>query len=181
MKFTPLNLAPAHVIDLAVHADDRGYFARAWCRSEFEEAGLKTAWEQTNLSYTRRKGTIRGMHYQVGPWREVKLVRCLRGCIYDVIADVRPDSPTYMQWQAVELDAASLKWIYVPEGFAHGFQSLTDEVEVLYQVSQSYHPEAERGFRHDDARFQISWPLEVSLISAKDASWPAFSPEPVLP
>jgi dTDP-4-dehydrorhamnose 3,5-epimerase len=174
MIFTATSLVGAYLIDLELREDDRGFFARAWCQEEFAAHNLVTRAAQANISYNRKRGTLRGMHYQIAPYAEVKLVRCIHGAIVDVIVDLRPESPTYMQHVAVELSAANRRALYVPEGFGHGFQTLEDDSEVLYQVSQMYTQHAERGIRHDDPALQITWPLPVSVISAKDMSWPAY-------
>jgi dTDP-4-dehydrorhamnose 3,5-epimerase len=174
MIFTPTRLAPAHLIDLEKFSDERGFFARALCAKELSAAGLNTEWAQVNLSHTRHKGTIRGFHYQIAPWREIKLVRCVRGRIYDVVIDIRLDSPSYGQWMGVELDGDEHRAFYVPEGFAHSFQSLTDDVVLTYDVSKSYTPGAERGIRYNDPAFGVVWPLEVTLVSEKDRMWPDF-------
>jgi dTDP-4-dehydrorhamnose 3,5-epimerase len=176
--FHQLKLAGAYRIDLEPREDERGFFARAWCQKEFAEHGLETRIVQSNLSYNRYKGTLRGMHYQAPPHEEVKLVRCIRGSIFDVIIDLRPDSPTYLQWVGVELTAANRQMLYVPRGFAHGFQTLEDDTEVFYHVSEFYHPQAERGVRWNDPRFGIAWPaVEKRIISTKDQSWPDYAPE----
>lgn len=175
MIFTKTGLREAYLIDLEKREDQRGFFARAWCQREFEEHGLVPRVVQTNISYNKYKGTLRGMHYQRAPHAETKLVRCTRGAIYDVIIDLRPDSLTYKQWLGVELTAANYRILYVPEGFAHGFQTLMDEVEVTYQVSQFYTPEAEGGLRYNDPAFGIDWPLEIQVISDKDKNWPDYS------
>lgn len=174
MIFTETNLKDAHIIEIEKLEDDRGFFARSWCRKEFENSGLVYDMVQANVSWNKRKGTLRGMHYQRPPYEETKVVRCTRGSIYDVIIDLRPDSPTYKQWLGVELTADNYKMLYVPGGFAHGFQTLQDDTEVIYQVSQFYTPGAEGGIRWDDPAFQIDWPLEVQVISDKDRSWPDF-------
>jgi dTDP-4-dehydrorhamnose 3,5-epimerase len=173
--FTETKLPGAYLIDIEKRADQRGFFARGWCQKEFEAHDLIPRVVQTNISLSKRKGTLRGMHYQVAPYAEAKLVRCTRGALYDVIIDLRPDSPTYMQWLGVELSAENYKMLYVPEGFAHGFQTLVDNTEVTYQVSQFYTPEAEGGVRYNDPAFGIEWPLEVQVISDKDQSWPDYS------
>ena len=175
MIFTETKLKGAYIIDIEKRTDDRGFFARAWCQNEFEAQGLVARVVQTNLSYNIRKGTLRGMHYQVAPYAETKLVRCTKGGIYDVIIDLRPDSSTYKQWVGVELTGDNYRMLFVPEGFAHGFQTLADDVEVTYQVSQFYTPGAEGGIRYDDPTFGIEWPLPVQVISDKDQSWPAYT------
>jgi dTDP-4-dehydrorhamnose 3,5-epimerase len=174
MIFTETKLPGAYLIDIKKLKDERGFFARGWCQKEFEDHGLVPHVLQANISYNIRKGTLRGMHYQVAPYAETKLIRCVRGALYDVIIDLRPDSPTYMQWLGVELSAESYKMLYVPEGFAHGFQTLVDNTEATYQVSQFYTPGAEGGLRYNDPAFGIEWPLEVQVISDKDKSWPDF-------
>jgi dTDP-4-dehydrorhamnose 3,5-epimerase len=176
--FYKLKLEGAYRIDLEPREDERGFFARAWCQQEFAEHGLETRIVQSNLSYNRYKGTLRGMHYQAPPHEEVKLVRCIRGSILDVIIDLRPDSPTYLQWVGVELTAANRQMLYVPRGFAHGFQTLEDDTEVFYHVSEFYHPEAERGVRWNDPQFGIQWPaVEKRILSPKDQNWPDYVPE----
>lgn len=174
MIFQETKLKGAYIIDIKPFEDERGFFARAWCQREFEEHGLATQVVQVNLSHNKQKGTLRGMHYQLDPHAEAKMVRCIRGSIYDVIIDLRPDSPTYREWVGVELSASNHTMLYVPENFAHGFQTLEDDVEVLYQVSEFYTPGAERGIRYDDRAFNIEWPLDVTVISAKDSSWADF-------
>jgi dTDP-4-dehydrorhamnose 3,5-epimerase len=172
MKFTGTNLEGAFVIDLEQRWDDRGYFARTFCATVFAAHGLKPVFVQGNLSFNYRKGTLRGLHYQVAPATEAKLVRCAKGAIYDVIIDLRHDSPTYLSHFGVELTAESGRALYIPEMFAHGYQTLTDGAEVLYQVSEFYTPECERGIRYNDPSFGIEWPLPVAEISEKDAVWP---------
>ena len=177
MIFHETKLKGAFVIELERKEDERGFFARAWCQKEFEAHDLKRNLVQANVSYNRKRGTLRGLHYQVAPHEEAKLVRCFRGAIYDVIVDLRPDSPTYLHWIGVELTAENRCMLYVPEGFAHGFQTLEDDTEVFYQVSQFYTPGAERGVRWDDPTFAIEWPAaEQRVISEKDRNWPLFSP-----
>lgn len=180
MIFEETRLPGAHVIRMEKRGDERGFFARAWCRREFEEAGLSTELAQANVSRSRTKGTLRGMHYQVPPAAETKLVRCTRGAIHDVILDLRPESPTMGEWIGVELTAENHTMLYVPEGFAHGFLTLSDDAEVFYQVSAFYAPEHERGVRWDDPRFGIEWPAEPTVLSDKDRSWPDYTPEPAL-
>jgi dTDP-4-dehydrorhamnose 3,5-epimerase len=178
MIFTETKLPGAYLIDVEKRGDHRGFFARAWCQQEFEEHDLVPRVVQANISFNKRKGTLRGMHYQVAPYAETKLVRCVRGALYDVIIDLRPDSPTYMQWLGVELTDENYRMLYVPEGFAHGFQTLMDNTEATYQVSQFYTPGAEGGVRYDDPAFGIEWPIDVQVISDKDGSWPNYSPGP---
>ena len=173
MKFTPARLADAMVIDLEKRGDTRGFFARTFCTAEFAAAGLETVFPQTNHSRSAVAGTLRGMHFQRAPHGEVKLVRCVKGAIYDVIIDLRPGSPSYRRWEGFDLTEENGRMLYVPTGFAHGFQTLEDDTHVTYQVSHPYTPEAEGGVRWDDPAFAIRWPLPVGVISDKDAAWPA--------
>lgn len=176
MIFTETKLAGAYVIDLERIEDDRGFFARAWCANEFTEHGLESRVVQANDSSNKNKGTLRGMHLQRPPHEEVKMVRCIRGALYDVIVDVRENSPTYKQWIGVELNEENRRMLYVPKGFAHGFQTLVDDTEAFYLVTEFYTPGAEAGVRWDDPAFRIEWPLGAPTeISDKDASWPDFS------
>lgn len=175
MNFIASPLPGAYVVEIEPVADERGFFARLWCREEFQALGLSTAVEQNSISFNRKKGTLRGMHYQAAPHDEVKLVRCTRGTIYDVILDLRTDSPTYCRWFAVELTAGNGKMMYVPAGFAHGFQTLVDESEVFYQISEAYCPEMARGVRWNDPTFQIEWPILNPILSVRDRSYPDFS------
>lgn len=179
MIFRELPLAGAYVIELEPYSDERGHFARAWCRREFEEQGLATEFVQANVSVNFEAGTLRGMHFQASPYREVKLIRCVQGAIYDVIVDVRKDSPTYLKWAGVELSPDSYRMLYVPEDFAHGFQTLEPNSEVNYLVSEFYTPEAACGLRHNDPALGIDWPLPVSRISAQDRIWPLLAAEQV--
>jgi dTDP-4-dehydrorhamnose 3,5-epimerase len=176
MIFAETDLRGAYLVDLEHREDDRGFFARAWCATEFAAHGLSTRLVQANISFNTRPGTLRGMHYQVEPHAEAKLVRCTRGAIYDVIIDLRPDSPTYKRWVGVELTAENRRALYVPEGFAHGYQTLVAGTETFYQVSEFYAPEAERGVRWDDPAFGIEWPDPGNaILSDKDACWPDFT------
>lgn len=175
MIIIPTAIDGAAIIDLEEHSDDRGFFARTFCRDEFAAAGLQNVVDQSNLSFNHRAGTVRGMHFQIAPHPEAKLVRCIRGAIVDMIVDMRPGSPTRLQHVAVELSADNRRALYVPPYFAHGYQTLVDGTEVMYQVSGSYEPTAERGLRHDDPQLGLDWPLPVSVISAKDASWPLLA------
>ncbi|HKG05670.1 MAG TPA: dTDP-4-dehydrorhamnose 3,5-epimerase [Pedobacter sp.] len=168
MIFTETKLKGAFIIDVKRIEDERGFFGRSYCSNEFEAHGLNTNAVQTNVSYNQHKGTLRGMHMQCTPHEESKLVRCTRGSIYDVIIDMRPQSPTHNQWIGVELNASSYRMLYVPEGFAHGFITLEDQTDVTYQVTQYYTPGSERCFRWDDPAFAIEWPLTPKLISEKD-------------
>jgi len=174
--FTETGLAGAVVVDLERKADDRGFFARTFCREEFAAAGLEPLVEQCNLSYNHRAGTLRGMHFQVAPATEAKLVRCTAGAIVDIIVDVRSGSPTYLRSFSVELTAENRRALYVPPMFAHGYQTLVDGAEVTYQVSEAYTPGTERGLRHDDPRLGLAWPLPVTVLSDKDAAWPLLAP-----
>jgi len=174
MKFTETKLKGAFIVEIEKLTDDRGFFARAWCRKEFEAHGLTSAVVQANVSFNRKRGTLRGMHYQIAPFQESKLIRCTRGAIYDVIIDLRPESPTYRQWIGVELTADNYTLFFVPEDFSHGFITLMDDTEITYQVSQFYTPGSEKGIRFNDPTFNIQWPLEVSVISDKDSNWPDF-------
>ena len=176
MKFLPLELPGVFLIEPEPIADDRGFFARTWCSREFADRGLVAAIAQCSLSFNRRKGTLRGMHYQAPPHEEVKIVRCTAGAIYDVVIDLRPGSPTRGRWLGVELSAANHRHLYVPAGFAHGFQTLADDTEVFYQISQFYHPESARGLRYDDPAFGIRWPLGDITVSERDLSFPEFRP-----
>lgn len=174
MKFTETKLKGAFVVEIEKLSDARGFFARSWSRKEFEAHGLTSGIVQANVSYNHKKGTLRGMHYQIAPYQESKLIRCTRGAIYDVIIDLRPDSSTYKQWMGVELTADNYTMFFVPQDFAHGFQTLMDETEITYQVSQFYTPGSEKGIRFDDPAFDIQWPLKVTIISDKDRIWPDF-------
>jgi dTDP-4-dehydrorhamnose 3,5-epimerase len=173
--FTETPLKGAFLIDLEPHLDSRGFFARTFCRREFEAHGLNPAIAQCNLSFNHRAGTLRGMHFQEAPAREAKLVRCLRGRIYDVIIDLHPQSSTYREHFVVELTAESYRALFVPESFAHGFQSLVDETLVEYQMSEYYAREHSHGFRYDDPAFALAWPLAITVMSEQDLAWPAFS------
>ena len=177
MVFTETRLKGAFVIDPEQHTDERGYFARTYCQREFAAHGLNAKVVQASLSYNAKRGTVRGMHYQLFPHEEVKLIRCVRGALYDVAVDLRPDSPTCGQWTAVELSAEpgkAARMFYIPEGFAHGFQTLEDHTEILYQMSAFYVPEAGRGARWNDPAFAIEWPLPVAVISERDRTYPDF-------
>jgi dTDP-4-dehydrorhamnose 3,5-epimerase len=175
MIFTPARLPGLVLIDLERHEDDRGWFARSWCAREFAAHGLDPQLAQVSLSFNRRRGTVRGLHYQRAPYAEAKLVRCVRGALWDVAVDLRPDSPTRGEWQAFELSAANECALYIPEGFAHGFQTLAPDTEILYMISTYHVPEAAAGLRYDDAAFAIPWPLPVASISPRDLAWPAYS------
>jgi dTDP-4-dehydrorhamnose 3,5-epimerase len=174
MIFLEAALKGAYIIEVEKLEDERGFFARSWCAQEFKEHGLNPRLAQCNISYNHKKGTLRGMHYQTMPYEEVKLVRCTRGAIYDVIIDLRPQSPTYKHWTSVELTADNHKMLYVPEGFAHGFQTLEESSEVFYQMSEFYAPGHAKGIRWDDPAFGVRWPLEVAVISARDQHYPDY-------
>jgi dTDP-4-dehydrorhamnose 3,5-epimerase len=176
MIFTETALEGAYLIDVEPRRDERGFFARAFCAREFEQHGLKTQIAQANLSQNVKKGTLRGMHYQKPPFAEVKLVRCTQGAIYDVIVDLRRDSPTYLKWVGVELTRDSRRMLYVPEGFAHGYQALTDDSEVFYMVTQFYAPDHEAAIRWNDPAIGIRWPIADAILSPKDAVHPDFVP-----
>ncbi|MHC4310199.1 MAG: dTDP-4-dehydrorhamnose 3,5-epimerase [Planctomycetota bacterium] len=174
MIFRETELKSSFIIEVERLDDDRGFFARGWCKREFESQGLVSRLVQANISLNKKGGTLRGMHYQIAPYEETKLVRCTRGSVYDVIIDLRPEASTYKKWLGVTLSADNHKMLYVPEGFAHGYQTLEDDTEVFYHVSEFYTPTAERGVRYDDPAFGINWPLEVQVISDKDKSWPDY-------
>ncbi len=174
MKFIPTPLQGAYIIELEPKQDERGSFARAWCRQELEAHGLVGAVAQCNLSCTEKSGTVRGLHYQLPPHEEVKCVRCIAGAVFDVAVDLRKDSPSFRRWFGLELTAENGKMLYVPRGCAHGYQTLLDKTEVFYLVSHPYSPEAERGVRWNDPAFGITWPLPVSRISKRDESFPDF-------
>ncbi|HEX8747032.1 MAG TPA: dTDP-4-dehydrorhamnose 3,5-epimerase [Pyrinomonadaceae bacterium] len=175
MKFIETPLRGAYVIEMEPHRDERGYFARTWCRAEFEARGLNARLEQCSTSFNVSRGTLRGLHYQAEPYEEAKLVRCARGALYDLIVDLRPGSVSFRKWFAVELTASNLLMLYVPEGFAHGFQTLEDETEVLYQISESYRPEYARGVRWNDPAFDFRWPMDERVMSERDLSFPDFA------
>jgi dTDP-4-dehydrorhamnose 3,5-epimerase len=176
MKFHPTSLGGAYLIELEKRGDERGFFARYFCEREFAAAGLETRYVQINDSLSARKGTLRGLHYQLPPSSEVKVVRCVRGAFWDVIVDLRPDSPSYRKWFGAELSAENRITMYVPRGFAHAILTLSDDVEAIYLVSASYAPEGERGLRWDDVAIGIEWPIKPTEISPKDAKWPSFDP-----
>ena len=176
MIFTPTELEGVYLVEPERLEDQRGFFARSWCEKKFKERGLATRLVQCSISFNNRRGTLRGMHYQAAPHEESKLVRCTKGAIHDVIIDLRPGSPTLAQWTAAELTAANRLMLYVPEGCAHGFQTLSDDTEVFYQMSEFHHPQSARGVRFDDPAFGVRWPLAVAAISQKDQGYPDFSP-----
>lgn len=172
MNFIQTGLQGVYIVEIEAVQDERGFFARSWCKEDFERYGLVAELTQCNISFNIKKGTLRGMHYQVAPYEEVKLVRCTAGAIYDVIVDLRPDSLTYKRWTAVELSAENHKMVYVPQGMAHGFQTLTDNAEVFYQMSADYRSEHSCGVRWDDPAFAIKWPFTVPTICRRDQEFP---------
>ncbi len=176
MRFTVTPLAGAVVIDIEPHPDARGLFARTFCRDTFLAAGLPGEFVQSSVSHNLKRGTLRGMHFQAAPHEEPKLVRCTRGAIHDVIVDLRPDSATHRQWFAVELTAENRRSLYVPPGFAHGFQTLVDDCEILYQMAVPYAPAAARGVRWNDPAFAIAWPIPDPVMSDRDAAYPDYRP-----
>ena len=171
MIFTPTKLEGAYLIKPERLEDERGFFARTWCREELKAHGLDSNLAQCNISFNKQKGTLRGMHYQAPPHEEAKLVRCTRGSIYDVIVDLRPGSKTYQCWTSAELSAENRAMLYVPKGFAHGFQTLTDNAEVFYQMSEIYHQESAHGLRWDDPAVGVEWPIEPTVVSVRDAAY----------
>jgi len=172
MIFTETKLQGAYVVDLEPFQDERGFFARTWCKKEFETNGLNAKLAQCSTSFNKKRGTLRGMHYQAAPYEEAKLVRCTMGAIYDVIVDIRKDSKTYLKWFACDLAAQNRRMLYVPKGFAHGFQTLEDNSEVFYQMSEFFHPEHSRGIRWNDPAVAVKWPLAEPILSPKDRSYP---------
>ncbi len=175
MRFEKLTLGGAYLIDPERKEDERGFFARSWCQREFEDHGIACDWVQCNISFNARSGTLRGLHYQAAPWEEAKLVRCTMGAIWDVIVDLRPQSPHYGNWTALELTAENRRMLYIPEGFAHGFQTLTEGAEMFYQMSQEYHAEAVRGVRWNDPALAIAWPeCRERIVSAADRNLPCL-------
>jgi len=181
MIFHPTPLVGAHTIELEKRGDDRGFFARVFCQAEFEDQGLVGQFVQVNNSLSAERGTLRGMHYQLAPRAETKLVRCIRGSLYDMILDLRPDSPTFGQGFGAELSAENRVMMYVPKGFAHGFITLTDDAEAFYFADETYAPESERIVRWNDPRFNLTWPAEPQVLSDKDANAPDFDPAHHLP
>jgi dTDP-4-dehydrorhamnose 3,5-epimerase len=172
--FSETKLRGAYIVDPEKMEDERGFFARTFCQKEFNAHGLNPRLVQCGISFNKKKGTLRGMHFQAPPLQEAKLVRCTRGAIYDVIIDLRSDSLTFKHWVAVELSAENHRMLYIPEGFAHGFQTLEDNTEVAYQMSEFYHPESARGVRWDDPAFGFRWPLRPVAISDKDRKYTDF-------
>lgn len=174
--FTPTSIPGAYIVDIEPRRDDRGFFTRSWCVNEFERNGLNARLVQCNISFNQQRGTLRGMHYQAAPHPEAKLVRCTRGAIYDVVLDLRPDSPGYLKWQGVELSDTNHRALFIPDGCAHGFQSLTDNSEVLYHMSEFYHADLARGVRWNDPAFGISWPIPQPILSERDAALADYTP-----
>jgi len=174
MTFHETRIPGVFEIRIEPRQDERGFFARTWCREEFKSHALNPQLAQCSISFNQRKGTLRGLHYQIAPYQEVKLVRCTQGSIYDVAVDLRMDSPTFKHWTAATLSAANRNMFYIPEGCAHGFLTLEDETEVFYQMSQVYNAESARGARWDDPAFGIAWPASVQVISERDRTYPDF-------
>lgn len=174
MIFQETKLKGAYIVEPERVEDERGFFARTWCKREFKERGINPKLTQCNISFNKKKGTLRGMHYQAVPYEEAKLVRCTMGAIYDVIIDLRPDSETFKQWMSLELTDENRKMLYIPEGFAHGFLTLVNNTEVFYQMSEFYMPEYSRGVRWNDPAFRINWPEKVVVISEKDKYYKDF-------
>jgi dTDP-4-dehydrorhamnose 3,5-epimerase len=172
MKYTELPLKGAYLVEIEPIEDERGFFARTWSRGEFIELGFEPEFIQYSVSYNRVKGTLRGMHYQVAPFEEMKIVQCTRGSVFDVIIDMRPESETFGRWTGVELSADNRRILYIPKAFAHGFQTLEDNSDVSYRITNHYSPEHARGCRFDDPAFGIEWPLPVSVISERDRGYP---------
>jgi len=177
MKFHPTPLKDAYTIELEKRGDDRGFFARLFCQNEFKQAGLDPGIVQANNSLSATAGTLRGLHYQLAPKAEVKVVRCIRGALWDAILDLRPDSPTFGKWFGAELTESNRLMMYVPRGFAHAILTLADNTEAFYLVTEFFAPEQERGIRWNDPRFDIAWPIEPKELSPKDSSWPDFDPD----
>jgi dTDP-4-dehydrorhamnose 3,5-epimerase len=175
MKFSETPLAGAYTIELSPFYDDRGWFVRTFSKDEFKNIGFAGEWVQMNHSFTAKAGTIRGMHYQFPPYREIKMVRCIRGEVFDVIIDLRKESPTFLRWFGIKLSLSNMNMIYIPEGFAHGFQALTDSCELIYSHSEFYMPGHEGGIRYDDTLVSIEWPSGVTMISDRDNNHPALT------
>lgn len=172
MIFTDTTLAGAYVIDLEKIEDERGFFARSWCEREFSAHGLDSKLVQSDVSFNKKSGTLRGLHYQTAPHEETKLVRCTKGSLFDVIVDLRKDSPTFLKWFRVELTATNYRMLYIPKRFAHGFQTLEDDTEIFYQMSEFFHQEAARGIRWDDPSLAVAWPRAERTISMRDQAYP---------
>lgn len=174
MIFNKTEFNGVFIIEIEKQIDERGFFARTWDKKKFEEYGLNSKLVQCNVSFNKKKGVLRGMHYQITPYEEAKLIRCTKGKIFDVIIDLRPKSNTFRQWFGVEISDENYKILYVPEGFAHGFQTLEDNTEVFYQMSEIYMPDYVRGIRYNDSIFDIKWPITPAIISEKDRIYPSF-------
>ena len=175
MIFTRLEIKGVFLIEPERYEDERGFFARTFCIEEFSAHGLDSVVAQCNVSYNRRRGTLRGLHYQAPPYAEVKLVRCTAGAAFDVVVDIRQDSPTFKKWLGVELSAKNRKMLYIPDGLAHGFQTLEDDTELFYQMSKAYVPEAARGIKWDDPVIGIAWPMAPLIVSSRDQNYPRLS------
>jgi len=175
MKFSKTSLGGLWLIDLELREDERGFFARTYCQNEFAEHGLNTQWPQCNLTLTKKRGMLRGLHFQAEPKPEIKLIRCSAGAVYDVLVDVRPGSPTFGKWEGFELTAQNHRTLYVPGGFAHGFQCLTEDCEVFYQMSEVYFPELFRGVRWNDPQINIQWPIADPILSERDRNLPLLA------
>jgi len=175
MIFTETPLKGSFQVDLTPFGDERGWFVRTFCKNEFSAIGHTKEWVQLNHSFTKNKGAIRGLHYQMPPYSEIKLVRCVAGSVYDVIVDLRKNSPTFLQWFSIELSASNRKMIYIPEGFAHGFQTLTEDCELIYHHTAFYTPDVEGGIRYDDPSVNVRWPLAITDISKRDGQHPLLN------
>ena len=175
MRFTETPIEGAYIVDVNRIGDERGYFGRLWCQQELSELGLKAYVCQSNIGVSKKAGTLRGLHYQKAPHQEVKIVRCSRGAMFDVIVDLRPDSPTFKQWFGMELTQENATMLYVPEGCATGYQTLVDDTEMYYNATEFYHPESATGIRYDDPAFNIEWPREITVVSDNDLEWPDFT------
>lgn len=171
MKFIKTPIEKVYLLEIEKIEDERGFFARSWCREEFEDMGLNGNLAQCSISFNKEKGTLRGMHYQAPPYEEAKIIRCTMGAIYDVIIDVRPSSPTFKKWYGVELSASNRNMLYAPEGVAHGYITLEDNSEIFYQISELYHPECAKGVRWDDPAFGVKWPAKPSVIADRDVNY----------
>ncbi|MBC8502037.1 MAG: dTDP-4-dehydrorhamnose 3,5-epimerase [Nitrosopumilus sp.] len=174
MIFSETKLSGAYIIDIEKIEDERGFFARTWDKNEFSKLGLESEFVQSSISVNKKKGTIRGMHYQIKPYEESKVVRCIKGRIFDVIIDLRTDSKTFKKWFSVELSGDNYKMLYIPKGFAHGFQTLEDNTEIYYEISEQHSTILSKGVKYDDETFDIKWPLEISIISEKDKSFEKY-------
>jgi len=176
MKFHTLSLSGAFLIEPELKSDERGFFARTWCSQEAQERGISESLVQCSISFNRSRGTLRGLHFQSAPFAEGKLVRCTAGCIYDVMLDLREGSPTFSRWEAFELSSDNRLALYIPQGVAHGFQTLANNSEVFYQMTEYYHPEVSKGVRWNDQAFGIAWPIDEPILSDRDRSFPNFKP-----